>query len=355
MTHEIELPSIHPGKSAALIAVGLAIYLTYIYHVGHQEVAEILSNVNLSILAAVFSLSVIAIFFNTLSWKKVAEQLDYRVSLKDMFLMYLSGFFLNNLIPSGSFSGETARIYFLNNIAENSRLDATSATVAATRIIAAIPFILGMGIGLVYITLFYEIPAWALAICILMMLFAVSVAVIFVVICFTDGWLLRIIDFTISLVERLSDQKIDREICNGAVCQFHKSMDILTANNSALFISVIWATTGWFSMNMVAFAAFKALDVKITVFAIFAVYAVIIVFQTLPIILPGGVGLVDIIMTSLFGAVGVSIHDAAAVTILIRLVQLCFITALGGIATIHLLRQVNHNNNHEKPAATKSF
>jgi uncharacterized protein (TIRG00374 family) len=80
--------------------------------------------------------------------------------------------------------------------------------------------------------------------------------------------------------------------------------------------------------------------VEVPIFAIFAVYSVILVFQTLPLILPGGLGIVDILMTALFTAVGVSLHDAAAVTILARVAQLWFHTLLGGICTAYLLRKV---------------
>ena len=81
---------------------------------------------------------------------------------------------------------------------------------------------------------------------------------------------------------------------------------------------------------------------EIPIFAIFAVYSVIMVFQTLPLILPGGVGIVDILMVALFTAVGVSLHDAAAATILARVAQLWFHTLLGGICTAHLLRKVGN-------------
>ena len=103
--------------------------------------------------------------------------------------------------------------------------------------------------------------------------------------------------------------------------------------------------------------AFKSLDVEISIFTIFAVYAVVIVFQTLPLILPGGVGLADIIMTALFNAVGIPMHDAAAVTILIRLVELWFLTFVGGLSTAHLMRRVNNNDNNgrAKKVTTKSF
>jgi hypothetical protein len=56
---------------------------------------------------------------------------------------------------------------------------------------------------------------------------------------------------------------------------------------------------GWLSLNLVAFAAFLSLGVEVPIFAIFAVYSVIMVFQNMPLILPGGIGIVEILMTSL--------------------------------------------------------
>jgi uncharacterized protein (TIRG00374 family) len=53
------------------------------------------------------------------------------------------------------------------------------------------------------------------------------------------------------------------------------------------------------------------------------------------------VGLVDIVMITLFNAIGVPMHEAIAATILIRVVQLWFLTAVGGLATVHLIRKIN--------------
>ena len=131
-------------------------------------------------------------------------------------------------------------------------------------------------------------------------------------------------------------------------------MNLLAGQRRAMIISTLWAVAGWLFMNMTVLVAFKSLGLEISVFAIFVVYAVVIVFQTLPIILPGGVGLVDIIMTALFNAVGVPMHDAAAVTILTRLTQLWFLTLMGGLSTAHLMRKVN-NHCQEKVEATQSF
>jgi uncharacterized protein (TIRG00374 family) len=65
-----------------------------------------------------------------------------------------------------------------------------------------------------------------------------------------------------------------------------------------------------------------------------------IFLQMLPLVLPGGIGLVDIVMITLFNAVGVPMHAAVAATILTRLIQLWFLTALGGLSTAYLVRRV---------------
>jgi len=357
VTQDIALPTISPRKSLGLIALGMSAYMAYLYYVGFEETISALARVNLAIFSTAFILALVSMLFYARSWKTITDQLDYDISITDIFHMYMSSIFLNNLIPSGSFSGETGRIYFLSKIAENSRFDMSAATVAATRIVTAIPFIVGMALGLAYLALRYEVPLWALAVCLASMLVLLLVGLIFVGICFADTWLWGIAKLTIKYVEKIFHREVDQELCMDIVSQFHRNMNLLSGQNRALIISTFWAVAGWLSINLVALVAFKSLDVEISIFTIFAVYAVVIVFQALPIILPGGVGLADIIMTALFNAVGIPMHDAAAVTILIRLVELWFLTFVGGLSTAHLMRRVNNNDNNGRAekVTTKSF
>ena len=105
-----------------------------------------------------FVLAVLGVLFDSLAWQVMVRKFDYKVPTRDIFLIYMSCIFMNNLIPSGSFSGETARIYFLEKLEGGSRIDKSSATVAATRIITAIPFILGTVVGLVFLALATDAP-----------------------------------------------------------------------------------------------------------------------------------------------------------------------------------------------------
>jgi len=343
VAQDVELPTINARKSTGLVVLGLSAYFVYLYHLGFGEVAESLSQVNLAIFGLAFLLSLMDVVFNALSWKTLVRELDYRISLADVFFIYMSSIFLNNLIPSGSVSGETGRLYFLNKIAGNARLDSSTASVAATRIITAIPFVLGMSMGLAYLVLYYDVPSWALTTCFSMIFLMVSVGVLFVGVCFSENLLHRVVNAVVDKVEWIFKRRVNRNFYCDITRRFQLSMLLLKNRNGPLILSSFWAFAGWLSLNLVAFVAFRSLGVDVPLFAIFAVYSVIMVFQNLPLILPGGLGIVDILMTALFTAVGVSLHDAAAVTILVRVAQLWFHTILGGICTAYLLRKVGRD------------
>jgi uncharacterized protein (TIRG00374 family) len=341
VSHQLELPTLHPGKSITLIAIGIGVYFLYLYHVGFQEVMRSLGNVDLAIFGAGFVLAVLGVLFDALAWQAIVRKFDYEVSTKDIFLIYMSCIFMNNLIPSGSFSGETARIYFLDKLAGSSRIDKTSATVAASRIIAFIPFILGTIIGLAFLALATDVPGWALAACTGIAAFLLVVNAVFFGVCYVDGWLERITFAIVDLTEKIFRIHIDRMKCQGIMGQFRESMIMLIDHKRTLFISTFWAVAAWFSMTLVGFIIFRSMGLEVPVRAIFAVYAVMIFLQMLPLFLPGGLGLVDIVMITLFNAIGVPMHGAVGATILIRIIQLWFLAALGGASMAYLVRKIN--------------
>jgi hypothetical protein len=341
---EIELPTVRPGKSIALIGLGMGAYFLYLYHVGFQDVISSLKNVNLTLFVLAVLLALMGVLCDALAWRAIALKFDYKVPIWDIFLIYMSCNFMNNLIPSGSFSGETARIYFLEKLDGGSRIDRSSATVAATRIITAIPFFLGTVIGLIYLNLATDAPAWALATCSAITLILLFLNAAFFGVCFADNWLERIIFTLVDFIEKLFHIHVERTQCSSIIDRFHESMKMLAEHRRTLFISVFWAVAGWLSMTMVAVIVFRSMGVFVPLRAVFAVYAVMIFLQMLPLFLPGGVGLVDIVMSTLFTAIGLPMHSAVAATIIIRLIQLWLLTALGGLATAYLVKKINHDD-----------
>jgi uncharacterized membrane protein YbhN (UPF0104 family) len=171
------------------------------------------------------------VIFNALSWKTLVKGLEYRISLLDVFSIYMSSIFLNNLVPSASVSGETARLDFLNTIAGNARLDSSTASVAAIRIITAIPFVFGMSAGLVHPVIWYEVPSWALTTCFSMTFLMISVGALVVGICFSESWLLGTVNVVIDQAERIFKRRVNRSFYCSITRQFQESMFLLRKGN----------------------------------------------------------------------------------------------------------------------------
>jgi len=343
VSREIELPTLRPRKSIALIGLGMGAYFLYLYHVGYQDVISSLRNVDMTVFLLAVVTALLGVFFDAMAWQAIVQKFDYKVPIWDIFLIYMSCVFMNNLIPSGSFSGETARIYFLEKLDGGSRIDRSSATVAATRIITAIPFFLGTAIGLIYLDVATDAPLWALATCTVITLILLFLNAAFIGVCFADDWLERIIFTVVDLLEKILHIHVDRMQCSGIMDRFRQSMKMLAEHKRTLFVSTFWAVAGWLSMTMVAVIVFRSMGVSVPLRAVFAVYAVMIFLQMLPLFLPGGVGLVDIVMSTFFTAIGLPMHTAVAATILIRLIQLWLLTAIGGLATAYLVKKINHD------------
>jgi uncharacterized protein (TIRG00374 family) len=74
------------------------------------------------------------------------------------------------------------------------------------------------------------------------------------------------------------------------------------------------------------------------------VFSVMVILQMLPIFLPGGIGIVDILMTTLYMTVGISKESAAGATIMVRFVTLWFLTTVGGLMTLYLMKTHSRKN-----------
>ncbi len=74
------------------------------------------------------------------------------------------------------------------------------------------------------------------------------------------------------------------------------------------------------------------------------VFSVMVILQMLPIFLPGGIGVVDIVMTTLYMTAGIPKVAAAGATIMVRFVTLWFLTTVGGVVTIYLARVHGEND-----------
>ena len=95
--------------------IGIAAFLIYIFifQVDIGAIFEELKSVNLYVYLIAVIVSLIEIFFFSLSWRALINFLDVKLSVIKSNLLVWSGIFVDTLVPAESISGEAMRIYLI--------------------------------------------------------------------------------------------------------------------------------------------------------------------------------------------------------------------------------------------------
>ncbi len=149
--------------------VGLVIFSLYLYFfVGFDEIFLVIEHANLatylvSILLAILTL-LLVMFFWVVSWKTLLNSSSIKISLKNAFLYYWVGYFLDLVIPGQGVPGEAARMYLVRKETKDD-YGAIAACGIANRTVAYTVITVGLSIGLVYLlttSMFAQLPAYVL-------------------------------------------------------------------------------------------------------------------------------------------------------------------------------------------------
>jgi hypothetical protein len=340
---DIKFPDIPFIKTAALILVGLGIYFTYLYMVGFGSIKEALATTNYLFILAAFIMALIANVFHAAGWWVLLKEMGYKIRLSRAYQIYLACIFFVNLIPSAAVSGEVAKIYFIQKSVPGTRFDKILAAGLLSRLLEIVPVALGAIIGVAYLALYFNIPLWALMFCALIAFGIAAAAALVLAISLNKGLLRKITASIVRLLHKVTKGKgLDERLehLDAVVCQFDESLRYITGNKKLIIMSLALIIAAFICDVSVAYIAFMAIGTAVSPGVIMTIFSIMVILQLLPTFLPGGVGLVDIVMTMLYRSMGVPSIQAAGATILIRLVTLWFLTATGGFMTLYLARHV---------------
>jgi glycosyltransferase 2 family protein len=338
---DIKFPDIPFGKTAVLVIVGLALYLGYLYFVGFDSVKEVLLHANYWFLGLAILMSLVGNLFHAAGWWALLKGMKYKISLFNSYLIYLSSTFFVNIIPSAAISGEIAKIYFIQKSTPGARFDRTLAPGLMSRILEIIPTATGVIIGVVYLALYYNVPQWALVFC-----FFIAGAVALIALgalgVFLNNPLLRRMAASgfrvLGRVFKKHDFAPMAENVDQVLKQFDDSLRSITKRPMLIGAALLLIFVAWCFDMSVAYIAFLAVGYQVSALFVVTIFSVMVILQLLPTFLPGGLGLIDILMTTLYLAMGVPREAAAGATIMVRLVTLWFLTTLGGVITVYLMK-----------------
>jgi len=321
-------------RNVFFIVVGFLLLATFLFTTSDLvAVSMYIVSVNKIVYVFAFFLVVLGVVAYAASWYVIVRAVNINFSFRFALTATWSSIFFNLMIPAASFGGEFFRIYVVNR---KSGVDygTITVTVFLHRVITTLPFLTGSVIGFLYIDRFHGLPFF-LSKMLMVILAILSVALIFAfILCVKPEILVKLTSLPLKLFSKRFHETAEK--LKNVVLGFEESFKFLKKRKKVFIFSLSFAFVSWFFDVMVAYFVFMSLNYLLTFPIIVSVYTIGMTVQMIPVGIPGMVGVVESIMSTLYTATGVPINLSVAATLLIRAIILWFQILVGGILTFRL-------------------
>jgi len=322
-------------RSVAFITAGLLLFILYLhFFVGFGEILDILEQVNPVEYSLYYSLTFVAlllsILFYSMAWHMLLRVLSINISLRKALLYCLVGNFVDLIVPLETVSGELTRVYLAYRDLKD-HLGGMVASVVNHRIISTLVTLSGLIISSVSLILSYKVNPYVLYLLVIVLIGTAAFIMILFYLSVKKEATERLINGLMKLAEiitrnRLKTADLGKKIQYN-LSVFHQGFETFGKCPKYLMKSIVYAFASWFFHMTVYFLVFYALGREISITVAIIVYSISMAIQTIPVALP--LGLVEIVMTSLYTLFGIPIAVSGTATALIRVVTFWFQIVVG--------------------------
>jgi uncharacterized protein (TIRG00374 family) len=324
-----------------LSVAGLFVFLLYLcFFVPFHDLVQTLEHVNPFYFLLASSALFISAAFYSLTWQRLLHMLSVKASFLKAFQFVWVENFVNLTIPAEPIGGDVSRIYLMTKWSGENAGKVT-ASVLGHRILVTSVTIGSLIISAVYFVIRYRPPSLVLE----FVAIVAAAGVIYVSLLFylsirkevTE----KIVNWLITLLTRLSRGRWQLEHLKSSAIKslsaFRTGILTLGERPKNLILPVIFSIFALLLDILIAvlvFTSLGSLGTTISLSAIVIVYSISVAIQYIPIgIIPGEVGLTEIVMTSLFTLLGNpnAIAVFAVATVLIRLLTFWARLFVGGL------------------------
>jgi uncharacterized protein (TIRG00374 family) len=324
-------------RTVPFLLAGILVFVAYIYFfVGINELVAIIRGVNLFYYGIATAVLVLTMFVNALTWQYFLRPLSVKVPLRKTFLFTWIGVFVDLLVPAESISGDASKVYLMTKESGESA-GKVVASVVSHRILA-MTISLGSLIfsSIVLYTIQYELPAAVLNL-VLLIIVGTGISLVFIFLCAIKVALTqKIVEATLRFLVFITRGRLNIDSMRAKAARilnaFHCSICVLLKKPTKLAAPIFFAIVSWLFSIFMSYLVFVSLGQEVDFVLITIVYSVSVNIQSIPIGIPGEVGLVEIVMTSLYGLLGVEAGIAAAATVLIRFLTVWLRIIIGFVA-----------------------
>ena len=301
-------------KTIVLPVIGILAFLVYLYlfNVDIPTIIETAQHIDLSIYALSALFVFVETFFYTLSWQSLLNLLSVKLPIVKAYLYVWYGTFMDIVVPSASISGDVSKLYLVTR-EQSGTGGKVVATLVTQRLISIGTVITSLIIGILSTERQTNGPPFKLA-----LFFAIATTlflILFVLLCFKEMWMLKIIDAVMEFVNYISRGrwnliKIKKDAIEAAR-MFHDSMEEFGCAPKTLFTSTLFAVLSWLSSLSIAYLVLLALNFHVRLGVILITCSIVTVVPLR--------GLPEIAMATIYTLLGVPPKISATATILTRI------------------------------------
>ena len=321
---------------AVSLGVGIILLAAFLHLVGFRRIIDTIRNVDMRLMFLAFLLDMAGLVLYGACWHVLLRSAGLKIRFLSSISIALAGIFTCYITPSGFFM-DASRVLLASKESDISIGDG-----AATVILHKIMFILGfVTYGLLAITMLfasYGLPH-SLAVNVLGLIAVVTAGIVGLALLIIKGEKLR--ELTPGLYEKIQSRL--RKIGNkyfpkalssigGLTNDFRSTFRKLVRNPRAMLASYALALTYWATSVMIFYVVFLALGYRISIWAIMLTISIGDFIQMTPIAIPGMLGVLEVVTTTVLVMFGVPLNVAASATLLGRIATFWFDIPVTGAA-----------------------
>jgi uncharacterized protein (TIRG00374 family) len=325
-------------KSFLFMIVGLSVFIIYLYFfAGFNKILDLMHKINPSEFILFFSLTAVSMllsmFFLSMAWYELLKTLSINISPRKTFLYNWVGNFVDLVIPCETVCGEISRMYLVYEEVKED-FGKTVASVISLRIITTVTILGVLAFGSVSIILNPQTNFVIIDILVITLALSITQVVILLYVAMKAKASKRLSNILAKFVQLFvgkrfkTDDLQKRTEKNLAV--FHQGFETLRRQPRHIIKPLIYSTLGWLFQLSVYFLVFYALGFRNIAFGLVILVATITMYiQVLSATF--SVGIVEIIMTTLYASSGIPTAIGGAATAMIRIMIFWFQILVGFI------------------------
>ena len=325
-------------KSFFFIFIGLPAFALYLYFfAGFKQIASVLHGVNLEQYALFYSLAISAVFisnfFWSVSWKTVLNTLSVKMSMKNAFMYYWTGYFVDLVVPCQTVCGEVTRLYLVHK-ETNENYGSIAAGGVANRIVAYIIVVSGLYVSAILLYTQSNIPTIISSVFIFVLAGATIYLVLLLYLAFSEQAAGKLASLTLRVLRALQPKKYQSNELSAetkqSLASFYQGFKAFRENPKYLVKPFIFLTIS-FLLSLSAYVlVFLALGIHSQSLGFFIVMYFIAGSLT-DAAASFSVGTLDILLATLFILYGLNPALSGITAALVRVVTFWFPLIVGYI------------------------